>query len=72
MLWLVCDTCSYLITKVKHTCPEPDWIGVQTVVHGFDTRTTPHKPVVSKSYEANIFLSSYDHLTVEGGQRGGC
>ena len=33
---------------------------------------TPHTPVVSKSSDANIWLSSYDHLTDVGGQRGGC
>jgi len=48
-----------------------NWIGVQTGVHGFDSRT-PHKPVVSKPSEADIWLSSYDHLTDVGGQRGGC
>ena len=31
-----------------------------------------HKPVVSKSSEADIWLSSYDNLTDVGGQRGGC
>ena len=46
-----------------------NWIGVQTYVHGFDSRT-PHKPVVSKTSKADI-LSSYDHLTDVGGQRGG-
>ena len=35
---------------------------VQTGVHGFDSRT-PHKPVVSKTSEADIWLSSYEHLT---------
>ena len=30
------------------------------------------KPVVSKTSEADIWLSSYDHLTNVGGQRGGC
>ena len=48
-----------------------NWIGVQTGVHGFDSRT-PHKPVVSKTSEADIWFSSYDHLTDVGGQRGGC
>ena len=48
-----------------------NWIGIQTGVHGFDSRT-PHKPMGSKSSEANIWLSSYDHLTEVGGQRGGC
>jgi len=33
---------------------------------------TPHKPVVSKTSVADIWLSSYDHLTDVGGQRGGC
>jgi len=28
--------------------------------------------VVSKTSEADIWLSSYDHLTDVGGQRGGC
>jgi len=28
-----------------------NWIGVQTGVHGFDSRT-PHEPVVSKTSEA--------------------
>ena len=43
-----------------------NWIGVQTGVHGFDSRT-PHKPVISKTSEADIWLSSYDHLTDVGG-----
>ena len=47
------------------------WTPVQTGVHGFDSRT-PHKPVVSKTSEADIWLSGYDHLTDVGGQRGGC
>ena len=46
-------------------------MGVQTGVHGFDSRT-PRKFVVSKTSEADIWLSSYDHLTDVGGQRGGC
>ena len=46
-------------------------MGVQTGVHGFDSRT-PHKPVVSITTEADIWLSSYDHLTDVGGQRGSC
>ena len=41
-------------------------IGVQTSVHEFDSHT-PHKPVVSKTSEADIWLSSYDHLTDVGG-----
>ena len=28
--------------------------------------------MVSKTLEADIWLSSYDHLTDVGGQRGGC
>ena len=48
-----------------------NWIGVQTGVLGFDSRT-PHKPVVSKTSEADFWLSSYDHLTDVGGLRGGC
>ena len=48
-----------------------NWIDVQTGVHGFNYHT-PHKPVVSKTSEADIWLSSYDHLTDVGGQRGGC
>ena len=53
------------------TCPRIYLIGVKTGVHGFDSRT-PHKPVVSKSYEANIWIIMYDHLTEVGGQRDGC
>ena len=45
--------------------------GVQTGVHGFDSRAPP-KPVVSKTSEADIWLGSYDHLTDVGGQRDGC
>jgi len=46
-----------------------NWIGVQTGVHGLDSRT-PHKPVVSKkTSEADIWLGKYDHLTDVGGQR---
>jgi len=30
-----------------------------------------HKPVVSKTSEAGIWLRSYDYLTDVGGQRGG-
>ena len=48
-----------------------NWIGVQTGVPGFDSRT-PHKPVISKTSEADIWLSGYDHLTYVGGQRGDC
>ena len=52
-----------------HLSTASNWIGVQTGVHGFDSRT-PHKPVVSKTSEADIWLGSYDHLTDVGGQRG--
>ena len=45
-----------------------NWIGDQTAVHGFDF-CTPHKPVVSKTSEANIWLRSYDHLMDVGGHR---
>ena len=38
---------------------------------GFDYRT-PHKPVVSKTSEADTWLRSYDHLADVGGKRGGC
>ena len=38
-----------------------NWIGVQTGVHGFDSRTQ-HKPVVSKTSKADIWLSNYDHM----------
>ena len=48
-----------------------NWIGVQTGVHGFDSRT-PDKIVVSKTSVADIWLISYDHLTDLGGQKGGC
>ena len=36
--------------SVRHQSlyPVSNWIGVQTGVHGFDSRT-PHKPVVSKT-----------------------
>ena len=47
-----------------------NWIGIQTGDHGSNSRTS-HKPVVSKSSEANIWLSSYDYVTDAGGQRGG-
>ena len=56
---------------VRSLSTASNWIGVQSGVHGFDSRS-PHKPVVSKSSEADIWLSSYDHLTDVGGQRGGC
>lgn len=47
-------------------------ISVQTGVHRFNS-CNPHKPVVSKISEANIWLDSYDDLTDVGGQReGGC
>ena len=45
--------------------------GVQTGVHRFNSHT-PHKPVVSKTSEADFWLNSYDHQTDVGGQRGGC
>ena len=48
-----------------------NWIGVQTGVVGFGSRT-PHKPVVSKTSEADIWFSINDHLTDVGGQKGGC
>ena len=47
-----------------------NWIGVKTGVAGFGSQT-PHKPVVSKTSEADIWFSSNDHLTDVGGQRGG-
>ena len=56
---------------VTHLSTASSWVGVQTGVHGFDSRT-PHKPVVSKTAEADIWLSSNDHLTDEGGQWAGC
>ena len=60
-----------LVRSLKlSTLVHSNWIGVQTGVHGFDSRT-PHKPVVSKTSEADIWLSSHDHLT-DVGQRGGC
>ena len=43
----------------------------RTGVHGFDSRTS-HKPVDLKTSEAGIWLSSYNHLTDVGGQRGDC
>ena len=55
----------------SHLSTASIWIGVQTGVYGFDSRT-PHKPVVSKTSEADIWLSTYDHLTDVGGQKGGC
>jgi len=42
-----------------------------TGVHGFDAHTL-HKPVVSKTSEAGIWLSSYDSQPDVGGKRGGC
>ena len=68
--WRVCDTSSCQLTEA-HLSKSSNWIGVQTGVHGFDSRT-PHKPVVSKASETDIWLSSYDHLTDVRGQRGGC
>ena len=59
--WGVCDTSSCQLTEA-HLSKSSNWIGVQTGVHGFDSRT-PHKPVVSKASETDIWLSSYDHLT---------
>jgi len=56
---------------LDHLSAASNWIGVQTGVHGFNS-FTPHKPVVSKTSEADIWLSSYDHLTHVGGLRGGC
>ena len=50
---------------VKHTCPKP----VTGLVSRLVSRT-PHKTVVSKTSEADIWLSSYD-LTDVGGQREG-
>ena len=46
-------------------------MGVQTGVRGFDSRTQ-HKSVVLKIFEADIWKSSYYHLTDVGGHRGGC
>lgn len=67
----VCVTPVLVRSLKAHLSTASNWIGVQTGVHGFDSRT-PHKPVVSKTSEADIWLSSYDHLTDVGGQRGGC
>ena len=55
----------------SHLSTASIWIGVQTGDYGFDSRT-PHKPVVSKTSEADIWLSTYDHLTDVGGQKGSC
>ena len=56
-----------LVSSLKSTAS--NWIDVQTDVQWFNSRT-PHKPVVSKTSEADIWLSSYDHLTDVVGQRG--
>ena len=45
-----------------HWYKASNWIGVQIGLHEFDSRIS-HKPVVSKTSEADIWLSSYDHLT---------
>ena len=60
-----------LVRSLKLNTLVHNWIGLQTCVYGFDSRT-PHNPVVSKTFEADIWLSSYDHLIDVGGQRGGC
>ena len=44
---------------------------VMSGVHKFNSYN-PHKPVVSKTPEADIWLSSYDQPTNKEGQRGGC
>ena len=67
--WLVCDTSSRQIIEVKHTYPHPVTGLVSSLV--LDSRT-PHNPVVSKTSETNVWLSSYDHLADVEGQRGGC
>ena len=57
--------------KLAHLSTACNWIGVQTGVNGFDS-CTPHKPVVSKTSEGDIWLSSYDHLTDVREKRGSC
>ena len=67
----MCDTSSVRSLKLStHLSAASNRICVQTVVHGFNS-FTPHKPVVSKTSEADIWLSSYDPLT-HVGLRGGC
>ena len=51
-------------------CTQPVTVLVSRLV--FTGTGTSHKPVVSKTSEADIWLISYDHLTDVGGQRGGC
>ena len=58
------------VRSLKDTYPIPvSGFVARLVFTGFDSRT-PHEPVVSKSSEANIWLSSYYHLTDVGGQSG--
>ena len=68
-LWSV--KLDFISDLFSHLLTIKSFIVIQTGVHGFDSRT-PHKPVVSKTSEADIWLSSYDHLTDIGGQGGGC
>ena len=57
----------FSLDHCRHLSAASNWIGVQTGVHGLYSRT-PHTPVVSKTSEADIWLSCYDHhLTDVGG-----
>ena len=66
------DTSSSYITEVKHTCPQPVPGLVPRLVFTGSIPVPQQKPVVSKTSKADIWLSSYDHLTDVGRQRGGC
>ena len=63
--------CVTPVLEVDHLSKGSNWIGLWTDVHGLESRK-PHKPLVSKTSEADIWLSSYDYLTDVGELRGGC
>ena len=54
-LELVMNTLKVLMRMLFAFPDNSNWIGVQTGVHGFDS-CTPHKPVVSKTSEADIWM----------------
>ena len=60
------DTSSRYITEVKHTCPQPVPGLVPRLVFPGLIPVPQQKPVVSKTSEADIWLSNYDHLADVG------
>ena len=67
----VSDTSSCQLAEVKHTCPQQVTGLVSRLVFMGSIPLLLTNLWFQKPSEADIWLSSYDHLTDVGGQRGG-